>query len=192
MASLGWECSGVDVSETALDVARRRLPGATLYHGTFDEVPLERDSFEVVTLWHTLEHLHDPLAALKRVRDLLVRNGRVIVAVPNIDSFEAKVLGKRWAGLDIPYHLFFFSAHTVSSLLNDAGFESLSLRPQVHPSTVSDSLDFFLDEFLGARQWRQRRWLYYLLFPAVVASYVLGNWGCIELTAVRASRGTVQ
>src|SRR2546426_4347679 len=53
----------------------RSLPQATLYHGTLDEIPVERDSFEAVTLWHTLEHLEDPLKALKRIRDQLVTDG---------------------------------------------------------------------------------------------------------------------
>src|SRR5256712_1025885 len=72
MSAVGWQCFGCEVSEAALSVARRRLPQATLYHVALDEIPVERDSFEAVTLWHTLEHLEDPLGALQRIRGLLV------------------------------------------------------------------------------------------------------------------------
>ena len=185
MSALGWQCFGCEVSEAALTVAHRRLPQATLYHGTLDEIPVERDSFEVVTLWHTLEHLEDPLKALKRIRDLLVTDGRLLVALPNIDSLEAKVFGRRWLEMDIPGHLFYFSLETLRMLLEKAGFKCTGSRPQVHPSTVSDSLDFCLDDLWGVKESRQRRWLYYMLFPVTAASYALGNWGCIELAAVK-------
>jgi SAM-dependent methyltransferase len=189
MSALGWQCFGCDVSEGALAVARRRLPRATLYHGTLDDVPFEGNVFDAVTLWHSLEHLEEPLGSLKRIRDLLVTDGRLRVAVPNIDSWEAKLLGARWAGLDVPCHLFFFSDMTLSALAQKAGFEDVHARPQVHPSTVSDSLDLWVDDVRGARQSLQRRWLYYLLFPLATVSYACGNWACLELTARKGRSG---
>jgi SAM-dependent methyltransferase len=187
MASLGWKCSGIDVSETALSLAHGKVPGAKLHRGTVENAPFPRQGFEVVTLWHTLEHLPDPLKALDRIHDLLAPAGRLLVAVPNIDSFEAKVLGSHWLEMDIPGHLYYFSLKTLRTLLEKAGFKCAQSRPQIHPSTVSDSLDFYLDDLLGVRQSRQRRWLYYMLFPLIAASYAFGNWGCIELAAVKAS-----
>ena len=71
------------------------------------------------------------------------------------------------------------------SLMERAGLKCSRIRPQVHPSTVSDAVDFFLDDLQGRERSRQRMFLYYLLFPLTVASYALGNWGCIEVTAVR-------
>src|SRR5207244_4172334 len=70
-----------------------------------------------------------------------------------------------------------------------AGFKCTGSRPQVHPSTVSDSLDFCLDDLWGVKESRQRKWLYYMLFPLTAASYALGNWGCIELAAVKGKAG---
>lgn len=183
MSALGWQCAGCDISATAAQVTRRRLPHAKIYDGTVDELPFKPDSFETVSLWHTLEHLQDPLGALKRIHDLLVPGGRLIVAVPNIDSLEARILGIRWAEIDIPGHLFFFSVKTLRALLEKAGFTCKRIRPQVHPSTVSDSLGFLLDDFLGIERSRQLLWLYYLLFPLTAVSYAFGNWGCIEVVA---------
>ena len=70
-------------------------------------------------------------------------------------------------------------------LLEKAGFKCTGSRPQVHPSTVSDSLDFCLDDLWGVKESRQRKWLYYMVFLVTAASYALGNWGCIELAAVK-------
>ncbi len=188
MAPLGWECFGCDVSEPALKVARSRLPKATLVCGTLEECAFQPASFAAVTLWHTLEHLEDPLGTLEHVYRLLVPDGRLVLATPNIASLEARMLGSRWAGIDVPFHLFIFSVETLRALVKKAGFECTRLRPQVHPSTVSDALDFYLDDLLRVKQWRQRMLLYYLLYPATAISYVLGNWGCLELTAVKPGR----
>jgi len=187
MSALGWQCFGCEVSEAALTVARRRLPQATLYHGTFEEISLKHDFFDAVTLWHTLEHLEDPLGILKHIHDLLVPNGRLVVAVPNIGSFEARIFRTRWDGIDVPYHLYLFSIESLRRLLQTAGFELIHVRPQAHPSTFSDSVGFFLDDLMGVKQSKQRLWLYYALYPFVTLSYAIANWDCIELTAVKRS-----
>ena len=186
MAALGWQCSGCNVSEAALKIASRKLPNARLYCKTLEELPFERDAFEAISLWHTLEHLPEPLLTLKRLYDMVVPGGRLVIAVPNIESFEAQILGKYWVEADIPGHLFFFSVRTLKSLVAKAGFKCLYVRPQVHPSSVSDSVDFFLDDLLGVKRSRQRMAVYHALFASTVMSYVLGNWGCIELVATKA------
>ncbi|MBI3318637.1 MAG: class I SAM-dependent methyltransferase [Candidatus Omnitrophica bacterium] len=186
MAKKGWRCFGCDVSPRALEIARRKLPSAAFHCGRWEEAPFGRGPFEAITLWHTLEHLPDPLEALKSCRGLLAAGGRLVVAVPNLQSFEANLLGARWMEIDIPGHFFFFSHKTLTDLLERAGFRVVRIRPQVHPSTVSDSFDFILDDLLGRRRSRQRRWLYLLLFPLTAVSYAFGNWGCIEVTARKA------
>ncbi len=183
MAALGWNCYGCDISEPALTIARRKVPRAEIHCGTLEKLPFERLSFEAITLWHSLEHLHDPLGALKHIHGLLAPNGILVVAVPNIDSIEARVLGIRWVEIDIPAHLFFFSVKTLRGLLQRAGFECLRVRPQIHASTVSDALGFLLDDLMQIGRSNQRMLLYYMLFPIVAVSYTLGNWGCIEVLA---------
>ena len=175
MAKRGWQCLGCDVSGPALSLARRKVPNATLYHGRTEDLPFQPNSFEAVSLWHALEHLEDPPGVLRYIHDLLVPGGTMIIAVPNIDSWEARVLGKRWVEIDIPGHLHFFSRTTLSALLERMGFECVRVRPQIHPSTVSDSLGFFLDDLLGVKRARQRMLFYYVLFPLSVASCALGN-----------------
>lgn len=185
MARCGWRSSGCDISDAALAQARLKLPYAQFYRGALEDLPFGPGSFEVVSLWHTLEHLPDPRNALERVYWLLVPGGRVIIATPNLDSVEAYLLGVRWAEIDIPGHLFFFSKASLHALVRETGFDVISVRPQVHPSSVSDAVDFLLDDLLGIARLRQRRLLYYALFPLTAMSYVLGNWGCIELIATK-------
>lgn len=183
MRALGWACFGCDVSEAALSVARARLPHASLHAEKLEHLDFQPASFEAASLWHTLEHFENPLKTMACVHNLLGPGGLVALAVPNLESLEARILGMRWIEIDIPGHLFFFSVRTIRALLEKVGFECLSIRPQVHPSTVSDSVGFLLDDLLGAKEAHQRMHLYYLLYPLTVASYLVGNWGCIEVVA---------
>lgn len=183
MARQGWRCFGCDPSEAALRDARQKVPQAVLSLGRFEKLPFENSSFEAVTLFHSLEHFSDPAGALGRVRNLLAPGGRLVIALPNIDSWEARLGGRRWVEMDIPGHLFFFSASTLSDLLGKTGLRVLRIRPQAHPSTVSDAAGFFLDDLFRIPRSRQRLWLYILLYPATAVSYALGNWGCIEVIA---------
>jgi 2-polyprenyl-3-methyl-5-hydroxy-6-metoxy-1,4-benzoquinol methylase len=185
MAALGWRCTGIDISETAVATARRRVPDATFVRGAPGDEKFDGAFFDAVTLWHTLEHVPSPSDVVDWVSRLLVPGGRAVVGVPNFGSLEARLLGRRWIEIDVPGHLFFFTPTTLSALLRDGGFEIERIRPQVHPSSLTESLGFVLDDVRGVPIAKSRTWLYYLLYPLVVASYVMGNWGCIEVSAVK-------
>ncbi len=80
-------------------------------------------SFDIITLWHVLEHLDQPLAALAKLAALLAPRGRLVLEVPNISSHEARWLGPQWYNLDAPYHLWHFTPATLRALVSRAGFE---------------------------------------------------------------------
>ena len=70
---------------------------------------LEPAKYEVITLWHVLEHVHDLNAYMKIFHSLLKPNGRLIIAVPNYTSYDAGYYKKYWAAYDVPRHLYHFS-----------------------------------------------------------------------------------
>jgi len=111
-----WEVTGVEPATEAAALARRRH-GLHVLTGRFEDAPVS-GSFDVVTLAGVLEHLHDPLAALRRARSLLRPDGLVAVLfLPRLDSSEARRFGPRWLALDLPRHLTHF---------DDAGFARLA------------------------------------------------------------------
>ncbi len=77
--------------------------------------------FDIVTFWHVLEHLAEPLVALRRAAELLAPGGAVIVALPNLDSWQARLAGRHWLHLDVPRHRWHFSPATLSRLADRAG-----------------------------------------------------------------------
>ena len=79
--------------------------------------------FREVVIWHVLEHLAEPRATLEEVHRVLAPDGRLIVAVPNLSSFQARVMGAAWFHLDLPRHLYHFPLAALCRLLDDIGFD---------------------------------------------------------------------
>lgn len=82
-----------------------------------------RESFDIIMLHHSLEHMHDPLAALKRAYELLKPGGKVLVRIPVMGNFGWKNYKEYWCGLDAPRHIFIPSENALKKLAVDAGFE---------------------------------------------------------------------
>jgi SAM-dependent methyltransferase len=98
-----------------------------------DAVPLEEASFrsaeaDLVILWHVLEHLERPREALARVGEWVKRGGRVVVAVPNLSSLQARIGGDRWFHQDVPRHRTHFTAKGLVALLRRGGFSPTAVR----------------------------------------------------------------
>ena len=104
-------------------------PGISVLRERIEEVELPEQSFDAAVVWHVLEHLEDPLAALERVRRWLVPGGRVLVGVPNLASLQARLGGERWFHLDVRRHVVHFTPLGLVTLVERAGFADLRRRP---------------------------------------------------------------
>ena len=85
--------------------------------------------FDYITMWHVLEHTADPLKTLVGLRKNLKNNGRVIIALPNTDSYDNTYYGKHWAGYDVPRHLYHFNRGSFGVLCKKAGFQLVETKP---------------------------------------------------------------
>jgi len=112
---------GLDTSWRAAHVASSRfhVPAAC---GALPNLPYRRASFGTITLFHVLEHVPDPMAALRSIAGLLKPSGKFVVQVPNADCWQLLLLGERWSGLDVPRHLTNFRADDLEELLGACGF----------------------------------------------------------------------
>ena len=122
----GWRCFGVEISPQASNDARRM--GLDVATGAFEDVGYPDRFLDVITMYHVLEHLHDPREALGKAYQLLKSGGLLVVAVPNFDSLQAKIFRQRWYHLDAPRHLYHFTPRTLKMLLHEAGFKVLEAR----------------------------------------------------------------
>jgi 2-polyprenyl-3-methyl-5-hydroxy-6-metoxy-1,4-benzoquinol methylase len=123
---LGWQVSGVEVSQKPAEIGRSL--GLDIFLGELTEAPWPDGSFDTITLYHVLEHVHQPAVYLARIARLLTPGGIVLIAVPNFQSWERKIFQKNWAWLDVPFHLHHFEPARLLKLVAAAGLKTLDLR----------------------------------------------------------------
>ena len=116
-----WQTYGVEISSEVARLARERH-NLNVFTGTLEEAAFPDQMFDAVTLWDVLEHLHDPTATLREIHRILKSDGLLLIRVPNLASWDAKLFGKTWAGLDAPRHLYVFTPDTLTQILATAGF----------------------------------------------------------------------
>jgi SAM-dependent methyltransferase len=121
----GWEITGVEPSDEARKKSTDLLQ-ATIHSGI---EKIGNKKFDVITLWHVLEHIHDVNEKLQSLNSLLKEDGIIFIAVPNHQSPDGKRYGEHWAGYDVPRHLWHFSKDTMKKLLGNNGFEIIDISP---------------------------------------------------------------
>ena len=107
----GWNTIGVEPSEKAKGIAIGK--GIKFSNSTNE---LESNSFDVITMWHVLEHVPNLDLQIKELKRLIKPNGTIIIAVPNFKSYDAKYYGKFWAAFDVPIHFWHFSKTAIKLL----------------------------------------------------------------------------
>jgi 2-polyprenyl-3-methyl-5-hydroxy-6-metoxy-1,4-benzoquinol methylase len=119
-AKHGLTAVGVDFKDLA------HLPsmaGLDFRCGQLAEQALPAAGFDLVTMWHYLEHDYDPPATLRRCRELLAPDGRLVVEVPRLDSLSFRLYRERWPGLQAPQHTVLFDREQLLAMVDEAGFE---------------------------------------------------------------------
>jgi SAM-dependent methyltransferase len=122
----GARVTGVDFKDLS---AAPSLAGVEFHCGLFYEVALPPGRFDLVTMWHFLEHDYDPLRSLATARAVLKPNGRLVIEVPRLDSRTARWFRDRWPGLQAPQHTVLFDRDTLLRAVRKAGFEVVDYLP---------------------------------------------------------------
>lgn len=125
----GLQTTGIEPEKRARDFGNTHYGLNILPPDEIHNFPNE--SFDIITLWHVLEHIHrlnDFLIELKR---MLKGRGVAIIAVPNLTSLDARIYGSHWAAYDLPRHLYHFSPNDIKVLFKKQGFEIENVKPMV-------------------------------------------------------------
>lgn len=147
MRERGVRVVGLDFSREAARVAweRQQVPAVC---GSFDAAPFGEGSLSCITMFHLLEHVPDPRTVLRTAHGLLRAGGRLVVQVPNAASWQCRLLGRSWNGVDVPRHLYDFRDLDLEKLLIASGFEvvrrkyfSLRDNPAGLATSIAPGLD---------------------------------------------------
>ncbi|WP_153796162.1 class I SAM-dependent methyltransferase [Foetidibacter luteolus] len=127
MKVAGWQVTALEPDETARQNAFNNYQLNLLAPETIYRLP--GSSYDVITLWHVLEHVHDLHGYFTAFQKLLKPGGILLVAVPNYSSYDAEVYQQYWAAYDVPRHLYHFSPECMRQLAAQHGFNILSYKP---------------------------------------------------------------
>ncbi|QJD77951.1 class I SAM-dependent methyltransferase [Spirosoma rhododendri] len=125
-----WQIAGMEPDADARSVAKSKLNVALA--SSLAEVP--QNQYNVITLWHVLEHIAELEKTVARFHQLLDDSGSLLIAVPNSDSYDAQTFGPYWAAFDVPRHLHHFTPETIKRLFEKHSFKLADKKPMVFDS----------------------------------------------------------
>ena len=162
----GWQTIGVEPNDRAKSIAKNK--GISFVEETTE---LESQTFDVITMWHVLEHVPDLDKQIKELKRLLKPTGTLIVAVPNFKSFDAKYYGKFWAAYDVPIHFWHFSKTAIQLLFKKEAMKLEKVLPMKFDSFYvsllsekykSGKMNFIKAFFIGLQSnWKAKQHLEY-------------------------------
>jgi SAM-dependent methyltransferase len=200
----GWRAFGTERTAEAARIAAS-ASGASVFVGDLDAIRSDA-ALDLVIMFHVLEHLADPIGALRDVADRLRPGGTLVLGLPNIDSWQARLFGRHWLHLDVPRHLCHFTPASIERALRGAGlrlaridFRSVEHDPLGWAQSALDRLGFEQQLLLRVITRAERRSgvlataaTVLLAIPllavgtvAAVASWVSGRGAVMEVWAVR-------
>jgi SAM-dependent methyltransferase len=128
----GWYATGLEPDKGARQVAKKEYNIELKDMDQFFHLPAE--SFDAITLWHVLEHVHDLSAYVQHLKSLLKENGKLLIAVPNYTSKDANIYKEHWAAYDVPRHLYHFSPRSMQALMEKYGMKLIGYKPMWYDS----------------------------------------------------------
>jgi SAM-dependent methyltransferase len=122
----GAAVAGVDFVDLS---HRNEFDGVEFHHGVFNEQHVGRDRFDVITMWHFLEHDYDPQRSLRQAMNALTPGGLLVIEVPRLDSLSFRLFGSRWPGVQAPQHTALFDKDSLVRMVSSAGFTVVEHLP---------------------------------------------------------------
>lgn len=127
MKEKGWQITGIEPDEGARQKAKKIFNLQLKETNALDHLP--ESSFDAITLWHVLEHVHNLHSYIERLKNLLKPEGKIFIAVPNYQSLDSSVYKLYWAAYDVPRHLYHFTPKAINILMKEHGLKVISKKP---------------------------------------------------------------
>lgn len=123
----GWNVTGIEPSDVARKHAKDNF--GIEPHAPEKLFEINEKKFNVITMWHVLEHVHQLQKTIDQIKNILADDGTFIVAVPNCNSWDAKKYAEHWAAYDVPRHIYHFTKKDIEKLFSQFNFKLLEVLP---------------------------------------------------------------
>lgn len=131
----GWEIQGVEPNAKAMEISSGKLSSIddalnrkVIFQDIQELIDMKK-KYDVISMWHVLEHIYNLTEYIEQLKSLLNRNGVLIIAVPNFKSFDAHYYSEHWAAYDVPRHLWHFSKKSIKILFEKVGLKVIQILP---------------------------------------------------------------
>lgn len=191
MARGGWQVEGVEFAEKAAESARSL--GYRVHTGALEDAPDPEQQYDLVVGWMVLEHLHDPVKALRKLRSWTRPGGWLAVSTPNAAAKEFAAFKDAWLGLHLPNHLYHYTPETLSRLLEKGGWTMKRVFHQRQLNNLMASVGYrlkdrrasslFAEKLIGFPESGGK--LHYALYPVSYLLSLVGQTGRMTVWAQR-------
>jgi SAM-dependent methyltransferase len=189
-AAAGWDVWAIEpmASVATLAAERAGVDPDRIATVPAEEADFPPGAFDRIIMFHTIEHLHDPLEVLRAAQRWLRCGGELQISCPNYASLQRRLFGRHWFGLDVPRHLYHFTPSTLTAMLASAGFSVGTIVPEHEYCSIGVSLSLTLDAMRhSSGPARISRKLHLAAMPFSVFARTLGAKPCMFVTAGSAS-----
>lgn len=153
----GWNITGIEPNNKAKEIASNKLHDTNSIHSGLDKLQSDKSAvneYDVITMWHVLEHIPNLTEYLSVLKQFLKPNGTLIIAVPNYKSFDAIYYKEYWAAYDVPRHLWHFSQKAISQLFAQEEMKVIKTLPMrfdaFYVSLLSEKYKYGKNNFIKA------------------------------------------
>jgi SAM-dependent methyltransferase len=157
MHRAGWSVEGIEFSDTA--AARARSKGFSVQTSSVEDASVAAASVDLVAAWMVLEHLHDPVGSLEKIRRWIKPDGYLALSIPLHSGSFLRLFGSASYDLHLPNHLYHFSRKTIGALMRRAGWEIENVFWQRNANTVLWTLEYAANDRGWSRVTAGVRWL---------------------------------
>jgi len=155
MREQGWEVKGVEPNAQAAEFGRSRK-GLDIFAGSLLDAKFPAHAFDYVRMNHSFEHMEHPNQILEEIYRILADNGKLMIGVPNRDSFSARLFGRYWYHLALPVHTFSYSVQTLSQMLSKHDFQVAKVVFNTEQTPLLAGLQIYLNRRHGAPSFQGR------------------------------------